>query len=443
MSTKLNLQIKSSTLKVRNAELIDQDNMAYLSAPATAGNPTLTVQNITGAATSGYIIVGEIESEKTELNQISVSVSPSGTTITLEVALTFAHPTDTPVYFVSYNQIEFSRAATSGATKTVLASVNLTPDSEFTRYVDTNTTGYAYARAKNDSTYSQYSDEQTYSSPAHNSIGVIIDGIFRQANEKEETFITREDILIDYIWGFYNKVSEIRTQWKHEESSQDASNATTIGGETFLLPSDMKYPDQRSIIAIGLEGYDPLTYISLSEWRRKISGLARTTLNGAVLAGAITVDLVDASRFPDEGTAYISGDAFTWTGKTSNQLTGVTGILAHDSGSVVYDQGATGFPNYYTIQDGVGRIHASSDINYNGRALIIDYYKEITRPDSENDIIAFSLIEPCKDWCSMRIEQKRKDWPAADRYEKQAVSGIVQAIKNERTGSRQYIKTKE
>lgn len=50
-------------------------------------------------------------------------------------------------------------------------------------------------------------------------------------------------------------------------------------------------------------------------------------LDGDILAGAVTLNLVDASEWPNTGYACIDGhDFFTYTGKSSNQLTGVTGL---------------------------------------------------------------------------------------------------------------------
>ena len=443
MAIKPNLIIENSIIKVRNQELIDDSRMTYLYSAATAASGTLTVDNISGAALSGYMILGEVNSEKTEIVQIHAATAPSGTTITLASNTVYAHPADTPVYFIDYYQVEFSRATVSAGTKTVLSTVTVTPDSEFTRYADTNTTGYAYIRFANGSTYSQYSDEQEYSSLGHNSVSNIIDSVFDRANEKTEDFITREMVLKDYIWGYINKVSELKTRWKHEESDEDTSNETTIGGETFDLPSDMKYPDQKSIMCISMEGYEPLTYISLVEWRKKIVGLGRTTLDGDVSAAATTVDLIDASNFPSASTGYIGGDEFAWTGITANQLTGVTGILAHDSGDVVWDDGSLGLPEYYTIQNGAGRLFAAPSDDYDGMILAIDYYKELTRPDSENDILPIPYIEPCKDYCAMRVEQKRKQWTAASELKGLWETAVVQVIKNERTGTSQYISPKE
>lgn len=56
------------------------------------------------------------------------------------------------------------------------------------------------------------------------------------------------------------------------------------------------------------------------------SHIAESTLNGAISAGATTITLNDASSFSTSGNGNIDGDSFKWTGKSSNDLTGCTGI---------------------------------------------------------------------------------------------------------------------
>lgn len=65
---------------------------------------------------------------------------------------------------------------------------------------------------------------------------------------------------------------------------------------------------------------------------------AYSTLNGAILTGATTIDLAagTGSRFPNSGSGMIEGDTFSWTGRSTDQLTGVTGVSSgHASGSTV------------------------------------------------------------------------------------------------------------
>lgn len=67
-------------------------------------------------------------------------------------------------------------------------------------------------------------------------------------------------------------------------------------------------------------------------------GGGRSTLDGAISAGATTIDLAtgEGSRFGSTGDGMIQGDSFSWTGRTGDQLTGVSGLAsAHADGSTV------------------------------------------------------------------------------------------------------------
>ena len=66
--------------------------------------------------------------------------------------------------------------------------------------------------------------------------------------------------------------------------------------------------------------------------------IAETTLNGAISAGATTVTLTSGTGFSSAGNGNIDGDSFVWTGKSTNDLTGVTGIsFDHASGVTVQE----------------------------------------------------------------------------------------------------------
>ncbi len=61
-----------------------------------------------------------------------------------------------------------------------------------------------------------------------------------------------------------------------------------------------------------------------------------TTANGTVSVGVTTITLTSASAFATAGSGNIDGDTISWTGKSSNDLTGVTGVsIAHASGVTV------------------------------------------------------------------------------------------------------------
>ena len=64
--------------------------------------------------------------------------------------------------------------------------------------------------------------------------------------------------------------------------------------------------------------------------------IATTTLNGSVAAGATTITLTSSASFSATGNGNIDGDTFSWSGKSSNDLTGVLGVSAdHATGATV------------------------------------------------------------------------------------------------------------
>ena len=64
----------------------------------------------------------------------------------------------------------------------------------------------------------------------------------------------------------------------------------------------------------------------LSSWGGEASNAITTTLNGAIDASTTTIVLTDASQFPSSGTSFIKigTEEISYTGVTSNTLTGVT-----------------------------------------------------------------------------------------------------------------------
>lgn len=67
--------------------------------------------------------------------------------------------------------------------------------------------------------------------------------------------------------------------------------------------------------------------------------IAETTLNGGVSAGATTITLTSGTGFSSAGNGNIDGDSFAWTGKSTNDLTGVTGISFDHSTGVSVQEG--------------------------------------------------------------------------------------------------------
>jgi len=67
--------------------------------------------------------------------------------------------------------------------------------------------------------------------------------------------------------------------------------------------------------------------------------IGETTLNGAVAAGATSILLTDGASFASAGNGNIDGDSFSWTGKSTHTLTGVSGISADHLSGVTVQEG--------------------------------------------------------------------------------------------------------
>ena len=76
-------------------------------------------------------------------------------------------------------------------------------------------------------------------------------------------------------------------------------------------------------------------------WGGTTNGAETSTLNGGITDSATTLTLTDASSFPTAGTVLINEELITYTGKSTNDLTGLTrgqegtSAAAHTSGDTV------------------------------------------------------------------------------------------------------------
>jgi len=160
-------------LKAYNRTLTEDRERTFLTAASAAAATTLTVIAVdtNSWADNDYIIVGEIGSPTAEVLQLQGAVS-DGTSITVDNngagGARFAHSIGEPVYRIDFNRVEFNRNSTNTISGvTVLTTIEIQPDDEFTRYEDTgSSTGFGFVRFNNQtsSVYSSYSDGVNYES---------------------------------------------------------------------------------------------------------------------------------------------------------------------------------------------------------------------------------------------------------------------------------------
>lgn len=149
-------------VRIKNETLIDKRESTFLTAAVAAAGTTLTVKDSSNFLTDNdYFLIGQIGSEAAEIKQNNGG-NTVGTTITVD-AVTFAHPINTPVYRLDYNQFRLAHSTTTSTSDIDAANVvtaGIQFDDTYTRYQETTyTTGYYFVRFYNSTTttFSDYS----------------------------------------------------------------------------------------------------------------------------------------------------------------------------------------------------------------------------------------------------------------------------------------------
>jgi hypothetical protein len=138
---------------------IDQQ-MTRLSADVAASATSSTVENNDGFTTDDYLLFGKIGQEKTEI--VKCTSTTGNTTLGHTTGPVFAHSASTPVYLIRFNQAKIYTSTTETETYTLLATVSLDTDEEYTIYDDTEGTTSTWYKVKYYNVvkerYSEYGD---------------------------------------------------------------------------------------------------------------------------------------------------------------------------------------------------------------------------------------------------------------------------------------------
>jgi hypothetical protein len=118
---------------------------SFITSNIVTGGTSLPVRNIGGFTAQYAVQVGRTGEQQSEIVIIN---TPSGTILPIYGGgtIVYNHNLDTPVYQIHYDQIIFKRSTVGTAgTAVALATVNITPNNQFTEYNDTSgASTYAY-----------------------------------------------------------------------------------------------------------------------------------------------------------------------------------------------------------------------------------------------------------------------------------------------------------
>ena len=352
-------------LKAFNRTLINDREKTYLTAAAASS--TSATQDLTVAAVDSnawadddFVIVGEIGSSNAEIVRISAAVS-DGTSLTISRnptgadanGLRYAHALGEPIYRVDYNRVEFNQNTTNTSSGvTVLTTIEIQPDNEFTRYEDTaNTTGYGFVRFNNQvtSAFSSYSDGVNYEASGESSsydprtlFGMrrrvrkllnedragskLIDRDIDEAlNDKQR------DVAHQRLWSFY----------EFERSFAAVANQFAYDLPATVMKDHTVSFDTQPVIYVPRSRWNIMhwdtnstaskpTHFSIWNnqikfWPRPSTAAQTTTLNGALTATATSVTVTSTTGF-NRGDYYrfiVDSEVIYATASTSTTFTGL------------------------------------------------------------------------------------------------------------------------
>ena len=216
---------------------LEGNEKTLLSASATAADTTLTVQNIEGFSVGEYVVVGTLGSEQTEIARIHTSTAPSGSTITLNAALTFNHAINTPITYIAFNQVALYSATSKTGSYTIVGSaVALEVDQDFTEISDGSGTTSTWYKTRyynsSTTTWSSYSGTIKGSGYTQNSLKKLLEKANALCDDKgNDTFTETEkvDIINDGYEQVINRLEKADHKRFVKKGYADVKNSYDTG----------------------------------------------------------------------------------------------------------------------------------------------------------------------------------------------------------------------
>ena len=198
---KLSYGRQNEPIRVPISDLLLNVNKSFFITDCIAGSISGTTQSIDDFTTNQCLLLGTPGNDSSEIVHTDPSIAPTGNTVTFAAVTTQTHQSNSYVYVLDFDQVEFSYSATLTGAKTVLATVPVAPDSLETYYNDvTQTTGFYFARFKNSlsTTFSQYSDACPVGiSYGNTSVRYIIDSVLGQIGKKTSSLFSDEFFITE------------------------------------------------------------------------------------------------------------------------------------------------------------------------------------------------------------------------------------------------------
>jgi len=398
------------------SELLIGAETLVLDADATAGDSTITVKSITGAAVNNILFFRYPGNELAEIIATHAGTAPSGNTVTLVSTLVESHPAGTVVYIIRANQVRFYHSATevnansNDATLSALAAAQaIDPTTVRNFYDDTvQTTGFYYWRFIDsiNTVNLLYSDAIPYGQEevqyAENEVGYVLEFVRNKlGHEWNERFNKRTamdeiNACLRYMQGKLKRFSRYLVP-------DYVIGQTARGVFDFALPTDIYDTEtNKSILQVRIgTALTPLIPLDEKEFDAQMQEVAHTQITTLAVVGGTTLEIDNSFDFDDSGSVnvYTSNavDAITYAAVTRSATAGVlTGIsatgasaigVAHAVDQNVWQNEVEGQPRYFNVRSGRVRMWPLPDATWVNKNVVMDYNQEVTKVDSEADTI--------------------------------------------------------
>jgi hypothetical protein len=414
-------------IKANILDLFNDTESLVLDADASAGDTTITVKNIAGAAINNILFFRDPGSESAEIIATHAATAPSGTTITLVSTLIRPHPAGTKVYIIRANQVRFYHSATeddaniSDAGLTALAAAqDIDPTMSINIYEDTTqTSGFYYYRFIDsiNSTNLLYSDPIPWNiyGPVfeENEVGYVLEFVKRKlGHEWDESF--SKQTAIDEVNACLKYIRGKMKKWARYLASDYAMGQTARGVFDVALPSNIYDSEtNKSILQVKIgTALNYLTPLDEKEFDGQMQDVAHTQVRTQAVAGQITLEIDNSYDFDDSGTikVYVSNTAYsiTYTGVTRSATAGVlTGVPATGTGSIsvtipvdtnIWQGEDEGEIKYFNVRQGRMRFWPLASSVWVNKNIFADYYTEVVSVDSEADTLDTDRYDMVKEW---------------------------------------------
>jgi hypothetical protein len=407
------------------SELLTGAETLVLDADATAGDGTITVKSIIGAAVNNILLFRYPGNELAEIVATHAVTAPSGNTVTLAANLVESHPAGTVVYIIRYNQVRFYWYATEVDAETtaptaLAAAQAIDPTMVRNFYDDTvETTGFYYYRFIDsiNTVNSLYSDPIPFGAKdvrfAEDEVGYVLEFVRRKLGHEwdgrfsKQTAMDEINACLRYMQGKLKRFSRYLVQ--------DYVLGQTARGVLEIDLPDNIYDNKtnKSILQIRIgSATAPLIPLDEKEFDTLLQEAIHTQVRTQPAIGAVTLEVDNSYDFDDDGTLHIYSsntlDEITYTGITRSATAGVfTGIPATGAGSIaathavdsnVWQNEIEGEPRYFNVKNGKIRIYPLCDSTWQNKNVVADYNQEVTKVDSESDTIDAPRYDAVKHW---------------------------------------------